>query len=192
MEVKADNMQEQINQINQKLDLVLHYVNEQRLKSEVIEDLVNDLSIIGKDVFTSTVEELDKQGIELNVDDIKTLAFKFIRNINNISQMIDLLESMNDLAKDVGPIITEAGIDFANKLHEFEQKGYFEFMKEMAQLLDNAVIAYNITNTEPTKSYSLWKIVKEINSPEVKQSIGFLLTLIKNMSIQSKSNKSIH
>ncbi len=192
MEVKTDNMQEQINQINQKLDLVLHYVNEQRLKSEVIEDLVNDLSIIGKDAFTSTVEELDKQGIELNVDDIKSLVFKFIRNINNISQMIDLLESMNDLAKDVGPIITEAGIDFANKLHEYEQKGYFEFIREMAQLFDNAVIAYNKTNTEPTKPYSLWKIMKEINSPEVKQTIGFMLTLLKNISIQSKTNKSIH
>ncbi|MGE0088486.1 MAG: DUF1641 domain-containing protein [Bacteroidales bacterium] len=192
MEAKTDNMQEQINQINQKLDLLLHYVNDQRLKSEAIEDLVGDLSIIGKDAFTSIIEELDKQGIELNVDDIKSLAFKFIRNINNISQMIDLLESMNDLAKDVGPMITDAGIEFANKLHEFEQKGYFEFIKEMAQLFDNAVVAYHKTSSEQPKQYSFWKIMKEINSPEVKQSIGFMLTLLKNISVQSKINKSIH
>jgi uncharacterized protein YjgD (DUF1641 family) len=192
MEVKTDNMQEQIDQINQKLDLLLQYVNDQRLKSETIEDLVSDLSIIGKDAFTSTIEELDKQGIELNVDDIKSLVFKFVRNINNISQMIDLLESMNDLAKDVGPMITDAGIEFANKLHEFEQKGYFEFIKEMAQLFDSAVVAYHKTNAEQPKQYSLWGIMKEINSPEVKQSIGFMLTLLKNMSIQSKIDKSIH
>ncbi|HAN19133.1 MAG: hypothetical protein A2X13_02430 [Bacteroidetes bacterium GWC2_33_15] len=187
MELKTDNIQEQINQINQKLDLVLHYVNEQRLKSEAIEDLVSDLSIIGKDAFTSAIEELDKQGIELNVDDLKTLVFKFIRNINNFSQLIDMFESLNDLAKDMGPIITEVGIDFTNKLHEFEQKGYFEFLGQMAKLFDNAVVAYNKTTNEPTKQYSLWRIMREINSPEVKQSIGFMLTLLKNMSQETKS-----
>jgi uncharacterized protein YjgD (DUF1641 family) len=192
MEVNTTNLQEQINEINQKLDLVLHYVNEQRLKSEAMDDLVSDLSIIGKDAFNTAIEELDKQGIELNVDDIKALAFKFIRNINNFSQLIDMFESLNDLAKDVGPIVTEAGIDFANKLHEYEQKGYFEFLRQMAQLFDSAVMAYNKTNTEPMKQYSLWQIMKDLNSPEVKQSIGFMLTFLKNFSNQSKTNISIH
>lgn len=192
MEVNTTNLQEQINEINQKLDLVLHYINEQRLKGEAMDDLVSDLSIIGKDAFNTAIEELDKQGIELNIDDIKTLAFKFIRNINNFSQLIDMFESLNDLAKDVGPIVTEAGIDFANKLHEYEQKGYFEFLGQMAKLFDSAVIAYNKTNTEPMQQYSLWKIMKDLNSPEVKQSIGFMLTFLKNFSNQSKTNSSIH
>lgn len=186
MEVKTDNIQEQINQMNQKLDLVLQYVTEQRLKSEVIEDLVSDLSIIGKDAFTSAIDELDKQGIELNIDDIKVLAFKLIRNVNNISQLIDLFESLNDLAKDVGPMIKEVGIDFTNKLHEFEQKGYFEFLAQMAKLLDNAVVAYGKTNMEDEKEYSLWKIFRELNSREVKQSLGFMLTLMKNTVKESK------
>jgi len=192
MDVKTDNLQEQINQVNEKLDLLLQYVNEQRLKNEAIEDLFSDLSIIGRDAFTSAVEELDKQGIEINIDDLKALSFKFIRNINNFSQLIDMFESLNDLAKDVGPIVTEAGIDFANKLHEFEQKGYFEFIGQMAQVFDNTVVAYNTTNKESLKKYSLWKIMKELNSPEIKQSIGFMLTLLKNMSNQSKKNISIH
>ena len=192
MDVKTDNLQEQINQVNEKLDLLLQYVNEQRLKNEAIEDLFSDLSIIGRDAFTSAVEELDKQGIEINIDDLKALSFKFIRNINNFSQLIDMFESLYDLAKDVGPIVTEAGIDFANKLHEFEQKGYFEFIGQMAQVFDNTVVAYNTTNKESLKKYSLWKIMKELNSPEIKQSIGFMLTLLKNMSNQSKKNISIH
>jgi uncharacterized protein YjgD (DUF1641 family) len=192
MEVNTTNLQEQINEMNQKLDLVLHYINEQRLKGEAMDDLVSDLSIIGKDAFNTAIEELDKQGIELNIDDIKTLAFKFIRNINNFSQLIDMFESLNDLAKDVGPIVTEAGIDFANKLHEYEQKGYFEFLRQMAQLFDSAVMAYNKTNTEPMKQYSLWSIMKDLNSPEVKQSIGFMLTFLKNFSNQSKTNSIIH
>ena len=86
MEMKENNVQEQINEINQKLDLVLQYVNDQRLKSETIEDLVADVSIISKDVFSSTVDELEKQGVELDMEDVKLLAIKLIRNVNNFSR----------------------------------------------------------------------------------------------------------
>lgn len=227
MEVKTDNIQEQINQINQKLDLVLHYVNEQRLKSETIEDLVSDVSIITKDAFSSAVEELDTRGIELNIDDIKLLAFKLIRNVNNFSQVMDMFESFTDLLKDVTPMINEAGIDFTHKLNEFEQKGYFEFFKELSRIIDNIITSYppedvraladnvvtildtvkNLTQPDMLKAmnnainifknldtkdipeYSLWKAFREMNTPEMKQGIGFMITFLKNLSKESISNK---
>lgn len=189
MEVKTDNIQEQINQINQKLDLVLTYVNDQRLKSESIEDLVADLSIISKDVFTNAVEELDNHGVELNMDDIKLLVFKLIRNVNNFSQAMEMFESLLDLLKDAGPMVTEMGIDFTYKLHEFEQKGYFEFFKQMANLFENTVAAYQKTDFDPDKKYSIWKIAREMNSPEIKRTLGFIISLLKNLSKESISNK---
>lgn len=227
MEVKSDNVQQQINEINQKLDLLLGYMNEQRLKSETIEDLVSDVSIISKDAFTSVVYELDKQGMELNVDDIKTLVYKLIRNVNNFSQVMDMFESITDLLKDAGPMVTEAGIDFTNKLHEFEQKGYFEFFKELTKIMDNIISSYppedvkaladnivtildtvkNLTqpdmlhainnavsifknlDTNDIKEYSLWKAFREMNTPEMKRGLGFIMTFLKNLSKESISNK---
>ena len=206
MEANTNNVQEQINEINQKLDLVLHYVNEQRLKSNAVDDLVTDLSIITKDAFTSTVDELDKRGIELNVDDIKLLVFKFIRNVNNFSQMMDMLESLSDLLKDIGPMITEMGIDFTHKLHEFEQKGYFEFFKESANVVDKIITRYSPediqklgdslilfldslknTNINEVTKYSLWKAFRELNSPEMKQGLGFIMSVLRNIAKQSIS-----
>jgi len=227
MEVKTDNVQQQINEINQKLDLLLGYMNEQRLKSETIEDLVSDVSIISKDAFTSVVYELDKQGMELNVDDIKTLVYKLMRNVNNFSQVMDMFESITDLMKDAGPIVNEAGIDFTSKLHEFEQKGYFEFVKEITGIMDNIVTSYspeevraladnvvtildtvkNLTQpdmlnainnavnifknleTSDIKEYSLWKAFREMNTPEMKRGLGFIMTFMKNLSQESISNK---
>ena len=86
-------IQVQIDEINHKLDLVLHYVNEQRLKSERMEDLVTDVSIIGKDLFDTAVYELDNQGIELNVDEIKLLVFKLIKNAGNFTRVLEMFES---------------------------------------------------------------------------------------------------
>lgn len=227
MVTKTDNVQEQINEINQKLDLLLHYVNEQRLKSETIEDLVSDVSLISKDAFSSVVYELDKQGIELNVNDIKLLAYKLIRNVNNFSQVMDMFESITDLLKDAGPIVNEVGIDFTNKLHEFEQKGYFEFFKELTNILDNIVSNYspedvkaladnivtildtvkNLTqpdmlnainnavsifknlDTNNIPEYSLWKVFREMNTPEMKRGLGFIMTFMKNLSQESLTNK---
>lgn len=227
MEAKSDNIQEQINAINQKLDTLLLYVNEQRLKSETIEDLVADVSLISKDAFSSVVYELDKQGIELNVNDIKLLVYKLIRNVNNFSQVMDMFESITDLLKDAGPIVTEVGIDFTNKLHEFEQKGYFDFFKELTNIMDNIVTSYstedvraladnvvtildtvkNLTqpdmlhainnavsifknlDTENIQEYSLWKAFREMNTPEMKRGLGFIMTFLKNLSQESITNK---
>ena len=189
MEVKSDNVQEQITQLNQKVDLLLEYVNEQRLKSETIEDLVSDVSIISQDAFRNVVEELDTQGIELNLDDIKMLLYKFIRNVDNFSQMMDMFESITDLLKDAGPMINEIGIDFTHKLYEFEQKGYFELLKKSTSLIDNAVVAYHKTDFDPNKKYSLFKIMREFNSPEIKRTLGFLLEFLKNLSKETTNNK---
>jgi len=189
MEIKENNVQEQINQINQKLDLLLEYVTEQKLKSETIEDLVSDVSIISKDAFSSLVEELDTQGVELDLEDMKLLVFKIMRNINNFSQVMDMFESITDLLKDAGPMINEVGIDFAHKLHEFEQKGYFDLFKQLTVLLDNTVVAFKKTDFDPNKKYSLFKLMREFNSPEVKRSFGFILELMKNISKETITNK---
>ncbi|MFO8236281.1 MAG: hypothetical protein R6U04_12855 [Bacteroidales bacterium] len=133
------NIQTQIDDINRKLDLVLEHVNQQRLKREMIDDLVADTSIITKDAWDSTVKELDNQGIELDIDDIKQLIFKFLKNIKNFTEVIAMFESINDLMKDASPIVNEVGVDMIHKLHEFEEKGYFEFLKEAGNITDKLI-----------------------------------------------------
>jgi len=221
------DLQQQINDINRKLDLVLHHVDEQRLKRESVEDLLEDMSIVGKDAFQSTVSELDKRNIELNVDDLKCLSLRFIRNIDNFSQMLVTFESMMDLMKDAGPIANEVGVDAIHKLHELEQKGYIDFLREVARIFDNIVTSYspedlrqlaeniptlletikNLTDpkmvkalnnalntyremdTRQVEEYSLWKTFREMRSPEMKRSMGFMITFLKNLSNQQAQNK---
>jgi uncharacterized protein YjgD (DUF1641 family) len=214
------NIQSQINALDKKLDLILGYVNQQRLNSTVVEDLVSDLSIIGKDAYDSTVEELDKRQIELDPAELTDLAVTFLRNIGNIKKMMDLLEMGMDLTKEVGPIANEVIIDFTKNLNTYEQKGYFKFVKELEPILDNIVIgftpkdlreladnivsiltlvkemtqpevlgtmqnaikAFNSMETESVPSYSVWKLMREMNSPEMKKALGYGITFMKNVS----------
>ncbi|MBS3806647.1 MAG: DUF1641 domain-containing protein [Bacteroidales bacterium] len=137
------DLQKQINEINQKLDQVLNHVNEQRLQRESLNDLADDLSIIGKDAFQSTVDELDKRDIEVNVDDLKNLSLRMLRNVDNFNQMLETFESMVDLTKDAGPIVNEVGVDVIHKFHEMEQKGYFDFLRESTRIMDTIVRNYS-------------------------------------------------
>ena len=214
------NIQSQIDALDKKLDLILGYVHQQKLNSNVVEDLVSDLTIIGKDAYDSTVEELDKRQVELDPSELTGLAVSFLRNIGNIKLMMDTLEMAVDLSKEVGPIANEVIIDFTKQMNTFEQKGYFAFFKEVGPIMDNivagfspqdlreladsivsmlsivkdmtqpevlgtmqnAVRAFNSMETDSVPSYSIWRVMKEMNSPEMKKALGYGITFMKNVS----------
>lgn len=210
----------QINALDKKLDLILGYVHQQKLQANMVEDLVGDLSIIGKDAYDSTVLELDKRQIEIDPSELTGLAVSLIRNIGNIKTVMDTLEMAVDLGKEVGPIANEVIIDFTKKMNGLEQKGYFDFIREIGPVIDNvvkgfspqdlkelansivsilsivkemtqpevlnimqnAIKAFNSMETESVPSYSVWKLMREMNSPEMKKALGYGITFMKNVS----------
>ena len=216
----AENTSKQIAELNQKVDTILEYVNQQRLKSQAIDDLIGDASIIGKDVYDSTVKALDDHEVILDPDELRELGIRVAQNVGNFNVMLDTLGSAMDLMRDVGPIANEVIIDGTKKLHEFEQKGYFEFLKEFGHIIDNIVTYYgvedmrmladnvvaildtvkNLTQPDMLKSvdnavkvfaslemknipeYSIFKVMREMNKPEMKKALGFFITFMKNMS----------
>jgi uncharacterized protein YjgD (DUF1641 family) len=223
MEEKA--LQTQITELNQKVDLLLEYVNQQRLKTNQLEDLISDFSIVGKDMYDSAVQELDNRMVNLDLDQVKGLVLHVLRNVENMNQFLEMFESINDLMKDVGPIFNEVIIDFTKKLHELDQKGYFEFFAEAGKIFDNIITHYkpedvreladNIVSimdtvrsaTQPemmkainngvrvygsiemenVPEYSILKVMREMNKPEMKQALGFFVTFMKNMAASNKN-----
>lgn len=224
----ADNTTQQLAELTQKVDTILEYVNQQRLKSQAIDDLVADFSIIGKDAYDSTVKALDEHEVVLDPDQLRELGIRVAQNIGNFNSLLDTMGSMMDLMKDVGPIANEVIIDTTKKLHEFEQKGYFEFLKEFGAVIDNIVTYYgvndvrmladnvvtildsvkNLTQPEMLKSidtavkvfsnmetenvpeYSIFRVMREVNTPEMKKAWGFLFTFLKNVTQINSNNKS--
>lgn len=225
MEEKA--LQIQIAELNQKVDLLLDYVNQQRLKTNQLEDLVSDLSIVGKDIYDTAVEEFDKRMIELDPDQVTALVLRILRNIDNMNNFLEIFESVNDFLADASPIVNEVIIDFSKKLDEFDKKGYFEFLNETGRIIDKVVTHYSpddlrqlsdniITVLDTLKEvsdpvvmnavsnslkayknidmnnipeYSVFKVMKEINKPEIKQALGFFMTFLKSLS--AVTNKKI-
>lgn len=222
-----NDIQTQINTLNDKVDLILEYVNQQRLKSQSVDDLIADASIIGKDMYDSAVMELENRSIEVDPEDIKMIVLKILRNVRNINGVLDTFESTTDFLKDASPIFNEMIIDLIKKLNEFDQKGYFEFLAEAGAIIDNIVTHFSredvklladnavpmletvksLTQPEMLKSvnnavkifsrlemeavpeYSVWKLIREMNKPEMKRAIGFMVSFMKNMSQPENENQ---
>jgi uncharacterized protein YjgD (DUF1641 family) len=136
-------LQEQINIINGKLDLLLEETAVQRQSREAMNDLVDDLSVIGKEAFKDMVNQLDNAGIELDGDALRSLLIRLIRNLGNLGMVLETIESMNDLMKDLTPIVKQLGLDGIQKFHELEQKGYFEILGQLAKATDTIVSRYS-------------------------------------------------
>jgi len=222
--METNSIQLQINEINVKVDLILDYVNQQRLKSGAVEDLLSDLSIVGKDIYDSTVEELDNHHVEIDPDELRSLGIRLIKNVKTFNSLLSTLESANDFIKDAGPIANEVIIDFSKKLNEFEQKGYFDFIAELGNVMDNIVTHFSkedvhdlaesivtildtvktLTQPEVMKAlnngikvytsldikdapeYTIMKLLREMRQPEMKRTLGFLVTFLKNLSSENK------
>jgi uncharacterized protein YjgD (DUF1641 family) len=180
-------IQLQIDEINKKLDLILEEIFIQKQNREATKDLMDDLSIIGKDVFKNSVIELDKAGVELNGEDLAGMGIRLIRNINNINDFLDTLESINDFLKDASPIARQVGLDAIQKLHELEQKGYIDFFRELIKVLDNIVTGFT---KEDVKAFAenivtILNTVKSMTQPDMLEALNNGVKVYKSIDTKN-------
>lgn len=216
-EIKTQN---QIDEINRKLDIILEEIELQKRHRREMEDLKDDVMRVATDLYASAVVELEEVHDHMQTGDLLHLGKKLLRNISTFSKMFDQLESARDFLNDVSPLMRESIIDFMAKMDEFDRKGYFEFLKEannitdkvvtsftkedvknlgnnivtilntvknltqpeMLQAINNAVAVYGNLDIKIEKNVSLIKLVREMNTPEVKRGLAFGIEFLKNIS----------
>jgi len=214
-------IQEQLAELNQKMDIVLEYISVQNQKREEIDDLVEDAGIVVKDVVKQTSLMLDKAQVELDHCGLTCLLIKVLQNIDTFHEMFELMESVKDFMKDVTPILHQAGLDAVNKMNELDEKGYFEYIRELGKFADKwmhsftkedlirlednleniASIIRNLSDPAFLKSLnnitlavadvkpdenldnkSLFGLLRQLNSPEIRKSLSYTLRLVKQIA----------
>lgn len=179
-------VQNQIDAINQKLDIIIEEIEHQRRHRREMEDLKEDLLRVGKDLYQSAVTELEEVHDHIQTGDMLHLSKKLLRNVNNITKSFEQLESIKDFVKDVSPISRELVIDFMARLDEFDRKGYFEFIKEMSKAIDNVVESFTVEDVKALGEnlVTILNTIKNLTQPDMLQSINNALMVYKNMDIE--------
>ncbi len=191
--MQEKEFQGQIDDINRKLDIVLEELHYQKQKREEVEDLMSDLTIVGKDAFKAGVEILDKADVQFDGEAFQGLIFKMMRNIDTLNDMFDMMESVNDLMKDAGPIVNQVGLDAVNKMTELDNKGYFRFLKELGYVFEKVVVSFT---EEDLRAFadnvvSILETVKGMTQPEMLRSINNAVSVYKHMEMDEIPEYSV-
>lgn len=181
------NIQIQIDEINRKMDLVLEEVYAQKQLRQTVGDLATDVSLIGNEIFKTTVVELDNAGVELDSEALKSLGLRFIRNIGTINEMVEMLESANDLIKDATPIVQQIAVEGIHKMNELDQKGYFEFLKELGKIADNVVTHFSVEDVRllADNIVTILETVKSLTQPDVLKALNNGLNVYKSLDTEN-------
>ncbi|MCK5571130.1 MAG: DUF1641 domain-containing protein [Bacteroidetes bacterium] len=186
-------LQPQIDSINQKLDVILEEIELQRRHRREMEDLKEDLTRVGKDVYQTALVELDDVHDYMNTGDVLALGKKLLRNVNTISQTIEQLESIRDFLIDFAPISRELTVDLMNRLDELDRKGYFTFVKELSGVADTIVTSFTPEDVKNLGDnvVTILSTVKSLTQPDMLQTINNAIGVYKKLDVQVPENVSL-
>ena len=118
--------------------------------------------------------------------------------------IIDTIKKLNEFdQKGYFEFISEAGAIVDNVVTHFSRDDIrlladnvvtiLETVKNLTQpevlsSIDNAVKIYSSLEMESVPSYSIWQLMREMNKPEMKKGLGFMVTFLKNMANTETTN----
>jgi uncharacterized protein YjgD (DUF1641 family) len=187
------SLQDQINDLNSKLDFIVEEISIQKQKRLEVEDLIDDMSIIGKDLFKATVDELDHAGVEVDTEALKSLVFRLIRNVGTLNELVEMVESLTDLMKDVAPILHQVGLDSIKKMQMIEEKGYFEFAEAFLRIMDNIVTHFTAEDVKQLADnvVTILETVKNLTQPEMLDAMNNAVNIYKKIETRNLQEYSL-
>lgn len=183
--MEEKTVQNQIDDINKKLDFIIEEIELQRRNRREMEDLKDDLMRVGTDIYKTAVEELDEIHDQVSSGDLIFLFKKLLRNVNNINQTFELLENAKGFIEDFKPVSRELVFDIMNKMDEFDRKGYFQFIKEIENVADKIVTSFSVEDVKALGDniVTILNTIKELTQPDMLKAINNAVKVYKNLDI---------
>lgn len=183
------DIQNQISELNRKLDLLLENTELQNRKREEFDDLVEDVNIVVKDAFRHTVTLLDKSQVDFEQAGVSNLIIRLLQNIGTFQEMLEMMESASDFLKDLSPIFHQVGLDAVNKMNELDEKGYFEKGREMLKVFDQFVQTCRAEDIRQMQTgvQHLAGILRNLTDPALLASIEKMTRAVNEVKIDENT-----
>ncbi len=181
--MEENKMQTQIDELNRKMDLILEELGHQKRRRREMEELQEDLMIVGKDLYKSAVEEMEQVHDYINTGDMLHLFKKLLRNVRTLTNAFEQFESVKDFVEDFAPLTKDIVFDLMAKLDEYDRKGYFQFAQEFTKAFDNIVESFTVDDVKNLSDnvVTILNTVKNLTQPDMLQAINNALSVYKNL-----------
>ncbi len=179
------NIEEEIKSIHQKLDFLTEQFTAQQAKQREVQELKDDMVLIGKDMFDAAVEELQDVAPYFETNDLIFLVKKLLRNTRTLTKILSQLESAQDLFSDIQPLGKQVFDEVLHSLDTMDKKGYFEFFGEAVKIVDTIVEAFSVEDVRMLREEitTILLTVKNMTQPEMLSSVNNALSFFSKMDI---------
>ena len=192
-------MTEDLTVINDKLDTLMGYMEEQQTSQRAMQELRDDMIPIANHMIKLTIDELAEIGTEFKVEDLLFLVKRLLRNTNLLIKMVDQLEGLMGLTAEVDLLGKQVFNQVVEQLDELEQKGYFQLASEGMALTDRVVQEIQPEDVQafgdtlvtalqaakqpaPERAPSMLSLLGQMNDPQLRIGLGRMLNVVKAIS----------
>jgi uncharacterized protein YjgD (DUF1641 family) len=188
--MEKKQIEQQLLQIHEKLNAISGQLELQQRRQREWEELKQDLSLVGKDVFQTVVSELDEVAYHFDMSDIAYLLKKLLRNTRNLTKLVDQIESTADFARDAAPLSKQIFHQLMQTLDELEKKGYFEFAGEFFKIFDTVITSFTVEDVKLLRENitSILLTFKNLTQPEMLSSVNNALNFFRKMDVVVKKD----
>lgn len=165
-------------ELNSKVDLLGEQVaflaeeaRLQRQRRQEWDELKSDLTPVANEFFQVSVRQLDEVESYVQLEDIVRLMKRLMRNTRNLEQMLDQLEGLAELGREISPLSQDVFLLLMTRLDEMERKGYFTFLQGGMAVMDRIVEHFDEEDVRQLGDniVLILETVKEMTQPEVMQ-----------------------
>lgn len=191
--MEEKNIQLKLDEINNKLSFIINEIELQRKHRQEIQDLKDDLIRVAKDLYQTSINELDQVSDYLKTGDIVYLFKKLLRNVNNLTKIFEQLENIRDFSKDFSIVSKEMTVQWMTKLDELDRKGYFAFFKESLKIIDNIVSSFTVEDVKALGDniVTILNTIKNLTQPDMLQAVNNALNVYKKLDINVEDDISL-
>ncbi len=166
---RLDLLEAKIDKLSTQLDYLTEASRDEQLRRRQWDELRHDLAPIAQEAFAMLSEELDEVRDFVEPQDVVRVMKRLARNLPAIERGLDQLESIQDLAADLGPLTGEITLRLMRALDAYEQRGYFGFAKGGLEVVDQVVTSFSEDDLAQLGDniVLILNTVKEMTQPEV-------------------------
>ena len=185
-------MDNELAQINQKLDFLLAQFEAQREQQQAMKELVDDAVPIVNHVIKLSIDELAEVGNDFELNDLLFLIKRVLRDTRMLVGLLDQLESVAELAEEGQQMGKRIFHQVTMELDRLEREGYFGFARAGIKVADRFVHDYkpedmeslgiriaDAMKTEPPAKVSLFDLLRAMGDQKVRRGLYRSLNLLK-------------
>lgn len=144
-------------------------VEAQRRSTQVLEELVQDMTPVVNQAFKTLVRELDEVDGEFTGEQLVFLIKRLLANAHRFNALLVQLESVLDLLEEAPKLSRPVFNTAVNTLEQLERKGYFVFAREGVRIADRVVTEFTEDDVRALGDniVTILRTVKNLTQPDI-------------------------